>query len=128
MKLFFNLFTYNLLKGDYVPIITVYFSLGIIFTLICILWFVYVDFIKRKEKIPYFLIKISRSFQRLTLYWLRKNSKEAINLEDENKKEKFEKDVKTLNHLVFCIVSPSTVIFYLIITLKLILNLTTKHI
>ena len=47
------------LQSDYIPTITIYFIMGITYTFLCLLWFVYAEYLKSKDKMPPFLIKVS---------------------------------------------------------------------
>ena len=47
------------LQSDYIPTITIYFIMGITYTFLCLLWFVYAEYLKSKDKLPFVLVKIA---------------------------------------------------------------------
>ena len=62
------------LQSDYIPTITIYFIMGITYTFLCLLWFVYAEYLKSKEKLPFLLAKIASLAKILCFCSFRKSS------------------------------------------------------
>ena len=114
-------------QGFYIPIISIYFIMGLLFTFISLLWFAYAEYLRTKKKIPKLMVKFSRLLTCLPfIYWV--NSKQnnkifAKSVAKSDEANDVTHHVAILNYFLFSIILSISlitnfVIWYLMFTNK----------
>jgi hypothetical protein len=113
------------IQSDYLPLITTYFLMSIVYTLTGLVWFVLLENFTKKKKLPWILLRITTSVNKMMIYMRRlikdhkkinpkleksesnKNSSLSNqHLESNKREEKIENDdiepnIKILNYMSF---------------------------
>ena len=106
-------------QGEYIPIISIYFALGLILTFVSMIWFTYAEYMRTKQHMPAFLTKLAHFLRALSSCRLK--NKVVQSPEKLDQKEKIAYLVAVLNKMMVCICIVSSfvltvVIFSLLLT------------
>ena len=104
------------IQSDYLPLVSVYFFLSILFTFLSLVWFVTAEFLKNKKFNSKFLIKMTSRFnisnRVLKLKKTQTNTENSTEISNH-----LEIDVSLVNKLAFSLMSFSMFVSYLTIWL-----------
>ena len=90
------------IQSEYLPLITLYFVLSLLFTFISFAWFVYLEYLKSQKYLPAFTINFFLSLKR-KIQFINK-IKDKQNKTKSTGKNEIEETLAVLNNLVFFII------------------------
>ncbi len=114
-------------QGEYIPIISIYFIMGLLFTFISLVWFAYAEYLRTKKTMPKFMVKLAHLLScRRFISWMNTKRNNKINAKQIAKFEEVNDlthHVAILNYFLFSIILSISlianfVIWYLMFTNK----------
>ena len=106
-------------QGFYIPIISIYFIMGLLITFLSLVWFAYAEYIRAKKQMPKMLIKLARLLTCLPLIsWL--NSKRKKKIFAKPDVESLDKPIDVAYHV--------TILNYFIFSIMLLISLITNFV
>ena len=110
-------------QGDYIPIISIYFILGLLFTFISLLWFTYAEYLRTKIEKPKMMVKLARLLTCLPLIsWMDSKRKNKIFVKPIAETDEANNFVSVINIFIFCITLSTSLISNIYIWSSLITN------
>ena len=103
-------------QSDYIPIISIYFKLGLLFTYISLLWFAYAEYLRTKKEVPKIMVKMANLVACFPLIsWVKRHNKIVVksnveSLDKPNNHIQITHNVAMLNFFVFSILLSTSLI------------------
>ena len=111
-------------QGEYIPIISLYFVLGLFFTFISLVWFTYAEYMRTKQRMPACLAQLAKLLRSLSSCRFIKTKNKVISNDTKelDKKEELLSLVSSINYLVVFIMMILSLVSNLVIWLLLLSN------
>ena len=114
-------------QGEYIPIISIYFVLGLFYTFISLVWFTYAEYMRTKQRMPACLTQLAKFLRSLSSFKLikTKSKVKSNDTKELDKKEELLSHVSSINYLVVFIMMLTSLISNLVIWLLLLSKKST---